>query len=263
MNESSRIEEAARVLWENWQNHTRIAELSDNVRPKSRRDAYAVQAAIAARSGDAVRGWKIAATSEAGQRHIGVDGPLAGRLLAKTVGGPGAEFSVAGTHMLVAEAEFCFRMGEDLPSREEPYTQDQVLSAVSALYLAIEVPDSRFEEFASVGAEQLISDNACACWFAVADDPVENWRDVDLREHSVRLLKNGEEASQGRGANVLGDPRLALTWLVNEVAEFDGGVKAGELVTTGTCVPPVPIAAGDQLDADFGAFGGITVTLVD
>ena len=259
--DTDRVREAAELLWQSWQSRTRIVELPQELRPVSRRDAYAVQAAVAELSGDEVNGWKIAATSESGQRHIGVDGPLAGRLLAKTIGDSGAEFSLRGTHMRVAEAEFCFRMERDLPRREVPYTADEVLEAVGALHLAIEVPDSRFEDFAAVGAAQLIADNACACWFAVAEEPVFAWREADLRSHQVSLRKNGKSSSSGSGANVLGDPRVALAWLVNELAENGGGVEAGQLVTTGTCVPPVPVVPGDELQADFGPFGCIEVRL--
>jgi CRP-like cAMP-binding protein len=62
-------------------------------------------------------GWKIAATSEAGQKHINVDGPMAGRILAETVIQDGGTASMAGNEMRVAEPEFAFRMRTDLPAR--------------------------------------------------------------------------------------------------------------------------------------------------
>lgn len=69
--------------------------------------------------------------------------------------------------------------------------------------------------------------------------------------------KNGRIAATGSGANVLGDPRSALTWIANELAAYEGGLKAGDYVTTGTSVVPVPIMAGDTLTMDFGALGRI------
>ena len=67
-------------------------------------------------------GWKIAATSEAGQKHINVAGPMAGRILAETVIPDGGTASMAGNEMRVAEPEFAFRMRTDLPARSTPYT---------------------------------------------------------------------------------------------------------------------------------------------
>jgi len=78
-----------------------------------------------------------------------------------------------------------------------------------------------------------------------------------LAEHVVTAHKNGREASHGKGSNVLGDPLTALTWLVNEAARYCGGVKAGQFVTTGTCVPPVAVQPGDEVVMDFGVLGTI------
>ena len=128
-------------------------------------------------------GWKIAATSDGGQRHIGVDGPLAGRLLAERVLKPGEAPSLEGNHMAVAEPEFAFRMGRKLSPRERPYDRDEVLTAVEALHLAIELPSSRFADFVSVGAAQLIADNACAHQFLLGPIVDDAWRGVDLSRH--------------------------------------------------------------------------------
>ena len=54
-----------------------------------------------------------------------------------------------------------------LPPRAAPYTIEEVLAAVETLHPAIEVPDSRYEDFAKVGAAQLIADNACAHYFVL------------------------------------------------------------------------------------------------
>jgi 2-keto-4-pentenoate hydratase len=60
---------------------------------------------------------------------------------------------------------------------------------------------------------------------------------------------------------VLGDPRIALTWLVNELSRFGSVLKKDQVVITGTCVKPMPIAVGDQVSGDFGELGGISVNI--
>ena len=79
--DQSHANRAAKMLWSAWQEGRRIESLLDACRPRTIEEGYAVQAALAACSGQVVSGWKIAATSKAGQAHIGVDGPLAARLL--------------------------------------------------------------------------------------------------------------------------------------------------------------------------------------
>ena len=155
---------AAHLLWTTWQQGGRLTALPQACRPTTRGDGYAVQAALAQCSGQPVSGWKIAATSAAGQAHIGVDGPLAGRLLASRLLDDGAAIKIAGNAMKVFEVEFAFRMATDLPRRAAPWTQPEVMAAVASLHPAIEIPDSRYDDFVHAGQAQLIADNACACW---------------------------------------------------------------------------------------------------
>ena len=252
---------AAAILWQNWQERTRIDQLPPDCRPENRAAGYSAQKEIVACSGQDVVGWKIAATSPAGQKHIGVDGPLAGPLLANRVLADGATVPLRGNIMMVAEAEFAFKFARPLQRRENPYTQDEVLAAVDSLHPAIEVPDSRYNNFAAVGAPQLIADAACADWFVLGPPTAAAWRKRDLSSHQVLAFRNGEQVASGTGVNVLGDPRIALTWLVNELRTYADGIAAGQFVTTGTCVVPVPIHPGDTIRADFGEFGAVNVTL--
>src|SRR5215213_1952800 len=131
------VASAADIVWEHWRDGRRMAALPEPLRPRTRADGYAIQGALAARSPHPIFGWKIAATSVAGQRHINVDGPLAGRLFRERVFEPGAEVPLAGNSMRVAEAEFAFRMAADLPPRGTAYTVDEVLDAVATLHPAI------------------------------------------------------------------------------------------------------------------------------
>lgn len=252
---------AAAILWQHWQQRTRIDELPPDCRPVDRAAGYSAQREIVNCSGQTVVGWKIAATSAAGQKHIGVDGPLAGPLLADRVLPDGATVSLAGNIMLVAEAEFAFKFARALPRRDNPYTRDEVLDAIESLHPAIEVPDSRYNDFVKVGAPQLIADTACADWFVLGEPTRAEWRSRDLVTHAVAAYRNGEKVATGSGANVLGDPRIALTWLVNELRTYADGIAAGQFVTTGTCVVPVPIQRGDEVRVDFGEFGTARVTL--
>jgi len=252
---------AGAILWQNWQQRTRIDQLPPDCRPADRAGGYSAQKEIVKFSGQDVVGWKIAATSPAGQRHIGVDGPLAGPLLANRVLADGAPVPLDGNIMMVAEAEFAFKFARALPRRKNPYTQDEVLGAVESLHPAIEVPDSRYNNFVTVGAPQLIADSACADWFVLGAPTAADWRSRDLASHAVTVCRNGEKVATGNGANVLGDPRIALAWLVNELRTYADGIAAGQFVTTGTCVIPVPIQRGDNIRVDFGDFGTAHATL--
>jgi len=258
MLDKDQIAAASRTLRDHWRAGTKLEKLDASLRPRDRSEAYAIQRKIEDHSTGKLFGWKIAATSEAGQKHINVDGPMAGRILAETVIADGGIASMTGNEMRVAEPEFAFRMHADLPPRSQPYTVREVLDAVGTLHPAIEIPDSRFRDFVSAGAEQIIADNACAHLFVLGAPAASDWRAIDLVEETPVITLRGKQF-KGHGKNVLGDPRIALTWLANELRQLGVTLKSGEVVTTGTCHPPLPIQSGDLLEADFGSIGRVSV----
>ena len=258
MLDQDQIAAASRSLRDHWRRGTKLDALEASLRPRDRAEGYAIQAAIEHGSAGHLFGWKIAATSEAGQKHINVDGPMAGRILSETVIADGGTASMAGNEMRVGEPEFAFRMATDLPPRSQPYTVQQVLDAVGTLHPAIEIPDSRFSDFVSAGAAQIIADNACAHLFVLGAPTTSNWRALDLVEQRP-VITLREQQFTGHGRNVLGDPRIALTWLANELSLLGVTLRAGQIVTTGTCHPPLPIQSGDVFAADFGVLGKVSV----
>jgi len=256
------IQAASDLLYDLWRSGRRTGQLPPDIRPTTRAEGYAIQARLEERSASPLFGWKIAATSVAGQRHINVDGPLAGRLLAECVLADGAAAPIGANHMRVAEVEFVFRMGRELAPRTAAYEVDEILAAVETLHPAIEIPDSRFEDFTAVGAAQLIADNACGHKFVLGPPTTVDWRKLDLAEHAVVGRVGERYERQGKGANVLGDPRIALAWLVNELSQLGITLKAGQVVTTGTCVVPLEFAPGDRVIGSLGRLGEVSVRLL-
>lgn len=255
------MEEAARLVRDNWTAGTAMEDLPAALKPATRAEGYAAQAALERLSGRGRAGWKIAATSAAGQRHIGVDGPLAGRILGGAVLPDGATVSLATNRMRVAEPEFAFRFGEAVPPRAEPWTIEEVLARVASLHLAIEVPDSRFLDFARVGGPTLIADDACSREIVLGGAVAADWRALDLSAHAMEGAVAGRYAREGLGANVLGDPRIALLWCANELSALGVGLAPGEFVTTGTCAVPLELEPGDRVRMDFGALGAVSLSV--
>lgn len=252
---------AADLLTQHWHAGTRLRELPDALRPRTRAEGYAIQAQWMRRTAAPLFGWKIAATSTAGQRHINVDGPIAGRLLAETLLGDGATMPLGNGLMRVVEVEIAFRFGATLAPRAQAYAVDEVMAAVASLHPALELPDSRYEDFCAVGAPQLIADNACAHRFVLGKAASASWQEIDLAAHAVAADVVGKSRHEGRGANALGDPRIALTWIVNELRLLGLPMEAGQVVITGTCVTPIPVVPGDEVRATYGALGALSVRL--
>lgn len=77
----------------------------------------------------------------------------------------------------------------------------------------------------------------------------------------TRLDQLPEARNEGKGAAALGDPRVALTWIVNELRALGVAMPAGKVVTTGTCLTPVPVVPGDEVRASYGEFGELSVRM--
>lgn len=260
--------DAARVLWTCRQSGTVITALPEAIRPRDAIAGHAIQAALPAVADRPVVGWKIAATSAAGQAHIQVDGPLAGRILDDFVHPIGATLSLAGNRMRVVEPEFAFRMGAALPPRSTPYAADEVSAAVASLHPAFELPDSRFADFTRAGMAQLIADDACCGRFSFGPAAPGAWRTADLAAHPVHATVHGADGSvrytrEGEGSALLGDPLFALTWLANELSSLGTGLRDGDWASCGTCMVPLKILPGDRVVADYGSFGRIEISLSD
>lgn len=242
----------------------RLAELPAEVRPQTPEEAYQVQASLLpqllAHFGGSAIGYKIACTNEIAQRQLHVDSPFFGRLLSATTQDSPARIESNVYFMRVMEAEFAFKMSRDLPPTAAPYTRDQVADAVEGVMAGIEVVDSRFDSWTTVGTPSLIADNAChAAW--IRGPLVRDWRGIDLAAQKVRLIINGQLKDEGSGAAVLGHPLNALTWLANALNARGLGLRAGDSITTGVTTDIYMAGPGDRVTADFGSVGVVELTI--
>jgi 2-keto-4-pentenoate hydratase len=239
----------------------RIAELPATVRPKSPQEAYAVQDGLIVdyleHYGGSLIGHKIACTNVTAQRQLNVDCPFRGRLLSHFCYPSPAHIDANDFFMRVMEAEFGFRMARDLaPGR---HSRDEIVDAIEGVIPAIEIVDSRFDDWTTIGAPSLTADNACnAAW--VRGPLLQDWRGIDLAGQQVRVIVNGRLEREGSGANVLGHPLNAMEWLVESLAEAGAGLKAGEYVTTGVTTVVYMGERGDHILADFGPVGSAELT---
>ncbi|MCB1747499.1 MAG: fumarylacetoacetate hydrolase family protein [Gammaproteobacteria bacterium] len=201
-------------------------------------DAYAVQAhfveRLCAARGVGIAGWKIGLTSPRMQALLGIDSPIAGAVLTDRVRASGARYARADHGRLGLECEIAVRLGRDLPAHGAPYDFDAVADAVAAVCAAIEVVDDRDADYAVTDIGSLVADN---CWNAglVLGEFHAAWPDLAAIEGVVHV--DGAVVDRGHGADVLGHPFVPLQWLANHLAAQGRGLRAGDLVSTGSLAP--------------------------
>ena len=230
-----------------WNDKTPIPPLSESVNLSDIDDAYRVQGAFTSlrlAAGDRIVGRKIGLTSAAVQQQLGVDQPDFGNLWAsRYFKGAGDQIEVRADLFLQprVEGELAFLIGS--PLRGPGVGLVDVLAATEAVAYSLEIVDSRIENW-RIRLADTVADNASFGGFCHAD-----WQPElltrDLSTLNLTLSKNGQPAGTGSGAACLGNPALAVAWLVNTLARFDVSLEPGDLVMSGAWMPVVPAAQGD------------------
>ena len=227
--------------------------------------AYALQfeaeRLVIADKGYQTIGWKIGATNAGARANFKLDDQFLGRLYKQmTLASPAKLPSRPGLYRAY-EAEFVLELGADLDAAKGPIDAAAVKAATRAVGCAIEVVGSYIPMAAPHGALALIADFAgCVNW--IQGPMTRDFAGLDLDAAGVSFSLDGETKAQGKGANVDGGPFGATAWLANALGKLGRSLKAGDLITTGTAIAPVPFAGdGKKAVADFGALGKVDVTI--
>ncbi len=237
-------------------NETRFADLAGHDLPQSVGNAYAVQAQIAGLAGD-VLGWKVTALGAEAQRQFSSSVPVAGPLLAPYVHAAPATLKHLSFLTPLLECEVAFLLGSDLPARAKSYGRDDIEAAIAAVVPVFEVVDARVKPDATDLTK--LADCIGNGDF-ITGTPVTAWRKLDLRDVAITLSMNGVITERGSSARILGDPLLAVLALAN-AQPLSGALKAGQIVTTGTCTNPLAVSPGEYA-GEFGPLGEVRVTFV-
>ena len=254
------LEEVAQIIAQGRIRHT-SAVLPERLKTRNWESIMAVMARLNAILAWPSAGWKVGAAAVEIQRAEGVPGPAPGQLSRKGVYiSPASLPRDLFINYRCSECEFAFRMAEDLPPRDRPYTEDEVAARVESLLPALEIGDTVFEDwYGASGYQGSSMDNGGAAAF-VHGAPIRDWRRFDLASAQIDLYLNGQYVKSGYGRAAMGNPLTSLTWMANWLRERGQTLRAGEFVSTGTCTGHFFAAPGDRLDVDFGEIGKLVVT---
>lgn len=245
------LKEAARQLAAARTSGRLLDKLDDTLRPGTLEEAHAIQDATVVELGDAVAGWKVAAPLE--------DKLVRGVLLKSRLFESPAHVSAALVPLLAVEAEIAFRFERDMPARDTDYSYAEVAAAVTAV-AGIEIVDSRFQDYQAAPMLDKTADFVSNGAFITGSSP-EHWRTFNLATLEVTLSIGDEVVVRKVGGHPTGDPMTRAVQLVN-VFRTAGGVKAGQVVTTGTYTGLSYAKAGQTVIASFTGFGSAQVSFI-
>lgn len=247
----------AERLAEAWRTGTPV-ELSPELVPTDADMAYRAQSALierlVPRLGPIV-GWKVGAASPSAV-------PNAAPLLADLVQPSPARFGGARLRVRGLEAELAFRFGRDLPPRASAYDQTEVAAAIQSLHPAIELVDSRLSDWQAASPLARLADTQSNGGFCFGP-AISDWQSVGFLTQKVVLSLDGRAAAEAEGGNAAGHPLRLLAWLANHTAALGRGLKAGDIVTTGSHTPLIFAHSNSTAVADFIGLGRSSLDISD
>jgi 2-keto-4-pentenoate hydratase len=246
---------AAGLLARAWQTGKTLSGLPEECRPRNAADGYRVQDLLTERLDLPVGGWKIGCTSAAARKILKSRGPFGGRVFAPRIFDSGAVIPGTAYPLRGLEGEFAFRLRKPLPPSKRAYTLAEVSDAIGSLHLAIEIVDSRFTDWLKVGVHSLIADQG-SNGALILGPAVPRWRQLKLERIAVQMVVDDKIVGRGTGADCMGHPLKALTWLANLLRQR-GGLAAGLVVSTGTCCGFHRAPHGAAARAEFGRLGAV------
>ena len=135
-----------------------------------------------------------------------------------------------------------------------------MLRATDCVMPCFEIVDSRIKDW-KIKIQDTVADNA-SCGVLTLGGMRKRPRDLDLALAGMVLEKNGDIISTSTGAAVQGSPVNAVAWLANTLGRLGIGLKAGEVILSGSQSPLVPVVAGDSLSCSVGGLGSTSVRFI-
>jgi 2-keto-4-pentenoate hydratase len=171
-----------------------------------------------------------------------------------------ARLAAGDYHMLGIEVEIAFRFAQPLPPRTEPYGDGEVRGAVDGVVVTIELVDTRLADWRDASPLWRLADFQSNGALVVGSGR-DDWRGIDFSALDAELWIDGALIVRARGAHPVGDPASLLPWMANHCAQRCGGLRAGDVVTTGTWTGLHVAAAGNVVEGRFPGVGEAKLVL--
>ena len=204
----------------------RLTHLDLALAPADIAAAMRVQREVLEAVGASVAGWKVGYTPEGS--------PVAAPIYAGVTHKSGATLRHGPSRKSGIEVEIALLLGRDLPPRPgRPYDRAEILDAGRAVLAGVEIVASRFPDSPKPPFLIAVADNMGNGGY-VPGKAVDGFRSLDLSKLRARLTIDGRKMHDAIGGHAKGDPLSPIIDYVNRPCDILGGLRAGQIVTTGS-----------------------------
>lgn len=220
-----------------------IPQLSKTGHDLTLEEAYSVQELSVGRRqqrGEKLIGVKMGFTSRAKMQQMGLSEMIWGRLTDAMRVEDGGEISLAKYVHPRAEPEIAFLMKDRLAG---PVAETEALNAVEAIAPAIEIIDSRYQNF-TFNLSDVVADNSSSSSFVVGQ-----WHSADTSIDNLDMLLevNDQTVQAGSSAAILGHPLQALAAASRLVAKAGLALEPGWIIMAGGATAAHALGIGDSV----------------
>lgn len=225
--------------------------------PFSLDDAYAIQRAsigLRVARGERRVGMKMGFTSRAKAVQMGVHDLIWGRLTDAMIIEDGGRLAFSRYVHPRVEPEIAFLLKTPL---EGCVTPAQALSAVEAIAPAMEIIDSRFENF-KFSLVDVVADNSSSSGFVIGP-----WHrpDIDFSNLGMVLSFDGRPVQIGSSAAILGHPLRSLVAAARMATAGGERLEAGWIVMAGGATAAEALRPGLHVEAEVQHLGRVAFTI--
>jgi 2-keto-4-pentenoate hydratase len=230
-----------------------LIEMTEQPVPASFLEGLAVQAEIARRLDHAEAGWKVA-IAEGG---LPVAGLMPGPYLA-----PGDVYDGAIGAELRVEIEIALRLARDVPMRpNQPYSRAELLGYCDKAYLGIEIVESRLANWQGVPFALWLADALGHGGYYLGPELDMKVLD-DLTGLGCFISLNGVTIYDQPAVHGNGDPMTPFLAWANRKDELMGGLRAGQIITTGSLCGGVLSPGKGEIVTKLSPLGTVELSLV-
>jgi 2-keto-4-pentenoate hydratase len=200
-------------------------------------------------------GWKVGFGAPTSLKLMQISAPLVGFLTDATVLEPGGIVDTRGWDRGIVEFEVAVYLGSDLGAGA---TDDEAREAISAVGPAIEVANINLPVEAGNVAE-VLAGNIFHQGVIFGERDADR-AGLDISGLTARILVDGEERATTEDLQAITGP---YPWIVATVADTLAAngerLKAGDVIITGSVIPPIPVTDGTEFTLALDPFRPISV----
>jgi len=204
-------------------------------------------------AGEQALGWKVGFGAPAAMEKLGITAPLIGFLTDRALVASGATLSLANWKKPQAEPEIAVHMESDLPADAG---RDAARGAIKGIGPAIELADL---DCPPDDVERILAGNIYQRHVILG--PCDTSRaGCVLDGLTGRILRNGTEAAHTSDPQAnTGDLIDIVRHVADVLAAFGEQLRAGQIIITGSIVPPLWVEAGEEVVFQLDPLGGISI----